>query len=393
MTVAALIVAAGRGLRAGSDGLPKAYRPIGGEPMLLRTLRLFADHPAVSMIMVVIHPDDQPLCDGVLARLGTFKPVMVAAGGASRQESVLRGLEEMAFMPSEIVLVHDAARPFADAALIDRAIAAAKHHGAAVPALPVTDTLVQVSGSVVSGHPARDILRAVQTPQAFQFQTLLMAHRRAASRGQMDFTDDGAVAGAMGVDVHVFDGDARNVKITWPQDFAEAERRLLEATPMIVRVSNGYDVHAFGEGDHVWLGGVPIPHTHGLTGHSDADVVLHAITDAVLGLIGDGDIGTHFPPTDERWRGAASDQFLAYAVERLRVRGGVLDHIDVNLVCERPKIAPVREAMRARIAEIAAVAIGSVAIKATTSEGLGFTGRSEGIAALATVTARVPSSG
>ena len=190
--------------------------------------------------------------------------------------------------------------------------------------------------------------------------------------------------------MHVFDGEAGNFKLTWPQDFEAAERRLAGERQMIVKVSNGYDVHAFGPGDHVWLGGVKNPHTQGLVGHSDADVVLHAITDAVLGVIGDGDIGTHFPPSDERWRGAASDQFLAFAVDRLRARGGMLDHIDVNLVCERPKIAPVREAMRERIAAIAHVALGDVAIKATTSEGLGFTGRSEGIAALATVTARVP---
>lgn len=390
MTVAALIVAAGRGTRAGSADVPKAYRRLAGEPVLTRTLRPFAEHAAVTMLMVVIHPDDADLCEEALKALGTTKPVMLAAGGESRQESVMRGLEEMAFLGSDLVLVHDAARPFCSRDLIDRAIDAAQAHGAAVPVTPVTDSIVLIEGAVVAGNPDRAALRAVQTPQSFRFSALLAAHRRAALRGQFDYTDDGAVVRAAGEPVHLFEGDAANIKLTWPQDFAEAERRLSGEKPMIVRVSNGYDVHAFGPGDHVWLGGVNIPHTHSLVGHSDADVVLHAITDAVLGVIGDGDIGTHFPPSDARWRGASSDQFLAFAAERLRSRGGVLDHVDVNLVCERPKIAPVREAMRMRIAEIAGIALSSVAIKATTSEGLGFTGRNEGIAALATVTARLP---
>lgn len=390
MTIAALIVAAGRGLRAGAGEMPKAYRSLTGEPMLTRSLRAFAGHPAINVLMVVIHPDDRNWCEKALDLLATTKPVMICSGGPTRQQSVLNGLEELAFVAPALVLVHDAARPFADAALIDRAIAAAQAHGAAVPGIAVTDSLVQIAGTEVRANPPRDSLRAVQTPQAFEFPLLLNAHREATAQGITDFTDDGAVVRAAGVAVHVFDGDAGNVKLTWPADFAEAERRLTGMKPMIVKVSNGYDVHAFGPGDHVWLGGVKIAHTHGLIGHSDADVVLHAITDAVLGVIGDGDIGTHFPPSDARWRGASSDQFLAFAMERLRARGGILDHVDVNLVCERPKIAPVREAMRARIAEIAGVKIADVAIKATTSEGLGFTGRGEGIAALATVTARLP---
>lgn len=389
MTVAALIVAAGRGLRAGG-GVPKAYRALHGEPLLTRTLRVFAGHPAIATLTVVIHPDDRDLCEQALSILGTTKPVMVCGGGPTRQESVMNGLEELAFAPPAIVLVHDAARPFIDPAFVDRAIVAAAECGAAIPGIAVTDSLVQITGAAVSANPPRDSLRAVQTPQAFQFPLLLRAHRAALARGQTGFTDDGAVVSAIGATVHVFEGDKANVKLTWPEDFDNAERDLTGHRSMIVKVSNGYDVHAFGPGDHVWLAGVKIPHTHALTGHSDADVVLHAITDAVLGVIGDGDIGTHFPPSDERWRGASSDQFLAFAAERLRARGGVLDHIDVNLVCERPKISPVREAMRARIADIAGVPLADVAIKATTSEGLGFTGRSEGIAALATVTARVP---
>ncbi|MGL4495096.1 MAG: bifunctional 2-C-methyl-D-erythritol 4-phosphate cytidylyltransferase/2-C-methyl-D-erythritol 2,4-cyclodiphosphate synthase [Beijerinckiaceae bacterium] len=392
MTVAALFVAAGRGRRAGGGDVPKAYRLLGGEPVLTRAMRPFAEHPGVTALGVVIHADDRDLCDAALSQLGTTKPVLVTTGADTRQGSVLRGLEELVFTGCELVLVHDAARPFADPALIDRAMIAALDYGAAVPALPVTDTLVQITGDSVMAAPDRATLRAVQTPQSFRFDALLAAHRKAALRGQNDFTDDGAVMRAAGADVRVFDGDARNIKLTWPQDFDDAERRLMEERPMIVRVSNGYDVHAFGPGDHVWLGGVRIAHDQALVGHSDADVVLHAITDAALGVIGDGDIGTHFPPSDEQWRGASSDRFLAFAAQRLRERGALIDHIDVNIVCERPKIAPARETMRARIAAIAGVSVDQVAIKATTSEGLGFTGRREGIAALATVTARVPQS-
>jgi 2-C-methyl-D-erythritol 4-phosphate cytidylyltransferase/2-C-methyl-D-erythritol 2,4-cyclodiphosphate synthase len=389
--VVALVVAAGRGQRAGA-GLPKQYRTVAGRPLLARSLEALAPH--VAEVLVVIHPDDMPLYRDVLAGLdAALRPRFAepAHGAATRQGSVLAGLEALALrpVPPDIVLIHDGARPFVSPALLGRAIEAAQRHGAAVPGTPVSDTIQEVDaeGRVVA-TPDRSRLRAVQTPQAFRFDLVLGAHRLAAAAG-LDCTDDAAVAAHAGHAVHIFEGDADNMKVTTPADFARADQHCGEAASD-VRVAQGYDVHAFAPGDHVWLGGVRIAHDQRLSGHSDADVVLHALTDAVLGAIGDGDIGVHFPPSDPQWRGASSHLFLEDAVARLRRRGGVLANLDATIVCEAPKIGPHRDAMRQRIAEIAGIDVDQVGIKATTSEGLGFTGRREGIAALALATVRLP---
>jgi 2-C-methyl-D-erythritol 4-phosphate cytidylyltransferase/2-C-methyl-D-erythritol 2,4-cyclodiphosphate synthase len=288
------------------------------------------------------------------------------------------------------VLIHDAARPFASAALITRAIEAATATGAAVPGLPVSDTVKAVdAGGRVTETLERGRLRLIQTPQAFAYDPLLDAHRRAAAAGRDDFTDDAALAEWAGQKVAVFAGEPGNIKITGAEDFARAEAMDF-ANLGDVRTGNGFDVHAFGPGDHVVLGGVRIPHSQALTGHSDADVALHALTDAILGALADGDIGAHFPPSDAQWRGASSDRFLAFAAERVTARSGRIAHLDVTVICETPKLGAHRDAMRARIAAIAGVAVERVAVKATTSERLGFTGRGEGIAAMAIATVRLP---
>ncbi|WP_201836958.1 bifunctional 2-C-methyl-D-erythritol 4-phosphate cytidylyltransferase/2-C-methyl-D-erythritol 2,4-cyclodiphosphate synthase [Microvirga zambiensis] len=393
MSVAALIVAAGRGSRAG-QGIPKQYQPLLGQTVLARTLAAFVAHPRIDRTIVVIHPDDRALYDATLASLpaATSAVLPCVHGGDTRQDSVRSGLEALAELGPEIVLIHDAARPFASADLIDRAIAAAKEWVAAVPGIPVTDTIKVIDDrSRVLSTPDRASLRAVQTPQAFRFPNLLDAHRRAAAARLHAFTDDGALAEWAGLPVHVFEGDSGNIKLTHPADFAEAERRMKgETMTYVTRLGTGFDVHAFGDGDHVWLGGVSVPHDRGVVAHSDGDVILHALTDAVLGALADGDIGTHFPPSDPQWRGASSDRFLAHAVGLVRERGGIVDHLDATLLCERPKLGPHREAMRNRIAEIAGLRLDQVSLKATTTERLGFTGRSEGIAAQAAATIRLP---
>ncbi|WP_131116753.1 bifunctional 2-C-methyl-D-erythritol 4-phosphate cytidylyltransferase/2-C-methyl-D-erythritol 2,4-cyclodiphosphate synthase [Lichenihabitans psoromatis] len=389
-----LVVAAGRGSRAGA-GLPKQFRTLAGQSLIARTLHaLLSAHPDLR-VTPVIHPDDTDLFSEAARLLdATMRERLHAPvfGGASRQDSVRLGLEALALhdVAPDIVLIHDGARPFVSPELVLRAIAAADRHQAAVPGCAVTDTIKQIgSDGAVLGTLDRQQLRAVQTPQAFAFPLILAAHRQAAQAGRNDLTDDGAVAEYAGHSVYVFEGDVINVKITTPMDFMSAEARLLATLPDI-RVGQGYDVHSFTDGDHVWLGGVRIPHDRKLTGHSDADVVLHALTDAVLGAIGDGDIGVHFPPSDEKWRGARSALFLKDAIERVGKRGGVVAHLDVTIVCEAPKIGPHREAMRAAIAEIAGIGIDRVGIKATTSELMGFVGRREGMAAWALATVRLP---
>jgi 2-C-methyl-D-erythritol 4-phosphate cytidylyltransferase/2-C-methyl-D-erythritol 2,4-cyclodiphosphate synthase len=384
--VAAVVVAAGRGERAGGDK-PKQFRRIGDEIMLRRTLVTLVEAPEIGLVQPVIRPEDRTLYEAATASIALPAP---AFGGATRQASVRAGLEALAAQRPEIVLVHDAARPFATRALIARAIAAARASGAAVPALPVTDTVKTIDADgFVEATLDRKRLRTIQTPQGFAFAPLLEAHRKAAAAGRDDFTDDAALAEWAGMKVAVFEGDPGNIKITNPQDFARAEAMQL-ASLSDVRTGTGIDVHAFGPGDHVMLGGLKIPHSQALTGHSDADVVLHALTDAILGALADGDIGSHFPPSDPKWKGAASDRFLAFAAERVAARGGRIAHLDVTLVCEAPKIGPHRDAMRAKIAEVAGVALERVAVKATTSERLGFTGRGEGIACYATATVRLP---
>ena len=383
--VAAIVVAAGRGVRAGGV-VPKQYRDLRGAPVIRHALSLFTSHPQVTLVQPVIHRDDA----ATFAKAAAGLDLRAAAfGGATRQISVRAGLEALENAQPDIVLVHDAARPFTSPALISRAIAAGAG-GAAIPGLAPTDTVKEVDadGCVVATRD-RSRLRTVQTPQAFRYGDLLAAHRRAQKAGRDDFTDDAALAEWAGMNVTVFEGEAGNMKLTTEDDFARIAAADWNALTDI-RTATGYDVHSFVEGDHVWLGGVRIPHSQSLSGHSDADVPLHALVDAILGTLADGDIGAHFPPSDPQWRGAPSEKFLAFAVDRVRQRGGRIAHLDITIVCEAPRVGPHRDAMRARIAEIAGIGADRVAVKATTNEKLGFIGRQEGIAAMATATIRLP---
>jgi 2-C-methyl-D-erythritol 4-phosphate cytidylyltransferase/2-C-methyl-D-erythritol 2,4-cyclodiphosphate synthase len=394
--VAVVIVAAGSGRRLGRDGEPpKQFLPVAGKALLTRTLERFARHPSVTTIQTVIHPDYRSAFEAAAA--GIPKLAAPVPGGATRQLSVLAGLESLAGRGCDLVLVHDAARPFVSAAVIDRAIAALAEADAVLAAVPVVDTLQKADGAGhLVGTVPRDGLWAAQTPQGFRFEAILDAHRRAAAADRTDFTDDAAVAAWAGLPVSVVLGDPGNVKITNASDLAAAERRCRMDDFLAlgdVRVGTGYDVHRFTEGDAVVLAGLCIPHTHKLDGHSDADVALHALTDAILGALGDGDIGSHFPPSDMRWRGADSAIFLQEAARRVAARGGIVAHADISIVAEAPKIGPHREAMRARVAEILGIAVDRVGVKATTNEKLGFVGRREGIAAIATATVRLPFDG
>lgn len=363
-----IVVAAGSGLRFGGA---KQFERLGDRRVVDWAVAEAERH---SMGVVTVVPKGQATGPGLVE------------GGTTRSESVRRGL---AAVPEEatIIVVHDAARPFASPQVFHRVIGAVVDGAdAAVPGIPVTDTIKQVNESeVVVGTPRRETLRAVQTPQAFRYPMLIEAHRRAAAAGRDDFTDDAALVEWAGKSVMTFPGDPQNVKLTTAEDFVRAQ-----AAQGDMRTGMGFDVHAFGDGDHVMLGGIAIAHSRGLTGHSDADVVLHALVDAILGALADGDIGSHFPPSDPQWRGASSDRFLAFAVQRVAARGGRIAHLDVTIVCEAPKIGPHRDAIRRRIAAIADLAPDRVAVKATTSEGLGFTGRGEGIAAFAQATIRLP---
>ncbi|MBN8984023.1 MAG: bifunctional 2-C-methyl-D-erythritol 4-phosphate cytidylyltransferase/2-C-methyl-D-erythritol 2,4-cyclodiphosphate synthase [Rhizobiales bacterium] len=383
---AVIIVAAGRGLRAGPGG-PKQYRTLGGRSVISRAMAAFCGHPQVAAVQPVVNPDDIAIFNQAVGNIRALAPVN---GGATRQASVRAGLEALVATAPDIVLIHDAARPFANNALIARAIEAATITGAAVPVIPVTDTIKQVDArGHVDATPERAKLRIAQTPQAFRYDVILEAHRRAAREGRDDFTDDAALAEWAGLTVATFEGDPANMKLTTPEDFAREEARLGAALGDI-RTGTGYDVHAFGDGDHLMLCGVRVPHNRGFLAHSDGDVGLHALVDAILGALADGDIGSHFPPSDPQWKGAASDKFLVYAMERVKARGGRVAHLEVTMICERPKIGPLRDTMRARIAEITGLPLSRVAVKATTSERLGFTGREEGIAATASATIRLP---
>jgi 2-C-methyl-D-erythritol 4-phosphate cytidylyltransferase/2-C-methyl-D-erythritol 2,4-cyclodiphosphate synthase len=390
--VVAIVVAAGRGERAG-PGLPKQYRRIAGRPLLARSLMAIAAHPDVTRLVVVINPEDRSLYDDVLDGLPDDlrgRMAQPVAGGATRQESVAAGLSALAGLASGTVLVHDAARPFASVSLIGRVIDGARIHGAAIPGIAVTDTIKAVDETgLVRATPDRAALRAVQTPQGFAFAPLLEAHRRAALATHHAFTDDAALIEWTGGSVQVVTGEAANFKVTMPEDFDRAERQIAGPSPEI-RIGTGYDVHAFTDGDHIWLGGVRIAHDRGVLAHSDGDVVLHALTDAVLGALADGDIGTHFPPSDPRWRGQASALFLEHAASLVAARGGRILHLDATVICEAPRVGAHREAMREEIARAAGIGVDRVSIKATTSEKLGFTGRREGLAAQATATLTLP---
>ena len=393
MRIAALVVAAGRGTRAAAAGaIPKQYVPLAGVPVLRRTLDALLSFPAVSVVQVVIHSDDAASYREAIAGLGAalLAPVQ---GGNSRQASVKAGLEALSAHGPDAVLIHDAARPFVDPTLLDRIVSALGNHAGAIPALRLADTLKRASdnGSIEATVP-RDRLWRAQTPQAFRFEPILAAHRAAAAEGRNEFTDDAAVAEWRGLGVALVQGSERNIKLTTAEDMDMAERDLSGPPLPDVRTGTGFDVHRFTEGDHVCLGGVRIPHTHRLDGHSDADVALHALTDAVLGAIADGDIGKHFPPSDQRWKGAASRLFLEDAARRVRERGGRIANVDLTILCEAPRIGPHRDAMRAAISGMLGISLDRVGVKATTTEQLGFTGRREGIAAMATATVVMPGS-
>jgi len=378
----ALVVAAGRGTRLGAP-LPKQYLPLAGKPVLRYSLETLTSHPGIEAVRVVFNPDDAASYEAAARGLDLLPPV---AGGAARQDSVRLGLESLAAAPPARVLIHDAARPFLDRATIDRVLAALDEAPGAIPALPVKDTVKRgVSGRVAETLDRSALWRA-QTPQGFDYAAILAAHR--AAQGS-ELSDDAAVAERAGLAVRLVAGSEANFKVTTAEDLEQAERLLL-ARQGDTRTGQGFDVHAFGPGDHVWLCGVKVAHERGLIGHSDADVGLHALTDAILGALGAGDIGQHFPPSDPKWRGAPSHVFLSHAGALVASAAGRIAHLDVTLICERPKIGPHRDAMAARIAEILDLERGRVSVKATTTEGLGFTGRGEGIAAQALATLRLP---
>jgi 2-C-methyl-D-erythritol 4-phosphate cytidylyltransferase/2-C-methyl-D-erythritol 2,4-cyclodiphosphate synthase len=383
----ALIVAAGRGARFGGD-IPKQYRALGGRAVLRHAVERLLAHPGIADVRVVISPEDRARYDAAVAGLTLLAPV---AGGATRQQSVRNGLESLAPLQPEAVLIHDAARPFLDDGVIDRVIAGIGRAPGAIAALPVVDTIKRAKDPAgpsprIETTTNRDRLWRAQTPQGFRFDAILEAHRAASGT---EHTDDAAVAEAIGLAVELVMGSEENFKITTEGDLQRAER-LLGGGGWEYRSAGGYDVHRFAPGDAIMLCGIRVPHSAALEGHSDADVGLHALTDALLGAIGAGDIGQHFPPSDPKWRGADSSKFLAHAGELVAAKGGRITHLDVTIICERPKVGPHRAAMVERIAAILGIETGRVSVKATTTEGLGFTGRGEGIAAQATATVALP---
>jgi 2-C-methyl-D-erythritol 4-phosphate cytidylyltransferase/2-C-methyl-D-erythritol 2,4-cyclodiphosphate synthase len=377
--IVALIVAGGAGLRAGG-AMPKQFAPLAGRPMIEHAYRAFADHPAIDETVVVVPAGDEAWTAAALACR------YAVAGGASRRHSVANGLAAAAAIGATRVLVHDAARPFVPAAVIDRVVAALAEHDGATPVLAVADTLAR--GDAVLGEVVpRAGLHRVQTPQGFRLAALQAAH--AAWPEREEATDDAQMVRRLGGGVALVQGDAMLDKVTYPEDFAAAEARALLET----RTASGFDVHRLEEGEELWLGGVLIPHDKGLSGHSDADVALHALTDALLGTIAAGDIGTHFPPSDPQWKGADSARFLQHAATLIAERGGRIGFVDLTIMCEAPKIGPHRATMVARIADLLRLSPDRVSVKATTTERLGFTGRGEGIAAQAMATVQVPASG
>lgn len=382
-TCTALIVAGGTGQRFGAER-PKQYLDLAGKPILRRTVEAFLRHPAVSSVQLVIDPAWRGACDAAVAGLDLPDPV---SGGATRQDSVRNGLEAIAARGGcDRVLIHDAARPLIDAATITAVIAALDAAPGAIAAVPVADTLKRGAAGAVTATIDRDGLWRAQTPQGFRFPLILDAHRAAAG---LALTDDAAVAERAGLAVALVPASEENFKVTTPDDLVRASRVLM-ASLGDVRTGSGYDVHRFTEGDFVTLCGLRVPHGQGLDGHSDADVGLHALTDALLGALAAGDIGSHFPPSDPQWRGADSATFLRHAADLVAARGGAIAHVDVTIICERPKIGPHRAAMAARVAAILGIAVDRVSVKATTTERLGFTGRGEGIAAQAVATIRLP---
>ena len=376
-----LVVAAGRGRRFGGD-LPKQYHDLAGRMVLRHTLAAFATNPEIHAVRAVIHPDDRQLYDIAADGLAILEPV---PGGASRQDSVRLGLESLKELHPSKVLIHDGARPFVDAGTIGRVIAALDQQPAALPVVAVADTLKRGANGLVADTVDRNALYRAQTPQGFRYDDILAAHLAVAGE---ELTDDAAVAERAGQAVALVQGSEDNFKITTAADLARA-RFLFEGSGE-TRAGSGYDVHCFEEGDGCWLCGILVPHDAKLKGHSDADVALHALTDAILGAIAAGDIGHHFPPTESRWKGAASDQFLAHAGSLVTAKGGRIINLDVTIICERPKVGPHRARMAARVADILGISQDRVSVKATTTEGLGFTGRQEGIAAQAMASVWLP---
>ncbi|NBU84238.1 MAG: bifunctional 2-C-methyl-D-erythritol 4-phosphate cytidylyltransferase/2-C-methyl-D-erythritol 2,4-cyclodiphosphate synthase [Sphingomonadaceae bacterium] len=378
MTITAIIVAAGKGERAGGP-VPKQYAMVGGKSLLAHAVMAFSSHQSIDQIIVVIGEGQSDLAREALGEVAGLR---IITGGAERQDSVAAGIA--AAGDADILLIHDAARPFLPHTVINRLIEAMETSDGAVPALPVADTLSrgnQHLGDVVD----RTNLYRIQTPQAFRAEAIKTAHSQ--WRGPVA-TDDAQMARAAGYRVALVAGDIMLEKVTTPQDFAEAERRI--SARLISRSALGFDVHQLASGEELWLGGVRIDHDKGLVGHSDADVALHALTDALLGALGDGDIGTHFPPSDPQWRGARSQRFVEHAAQLVSAAGGIIDHVDLTLICEAPKIGPHKDAMRAAIANMLGISVRHVSVKATTTERLGFTGRGEGIAAQAIATIRLP---
>ncbi|WP_414902910.1 bifunctional 2-C-methyl-D-erythritol 4-phosphate cytidylyltransferase/2-C-methyl-D-erythritol 2,4-cyclodiphosphate synthase [Sphingomonas flavalba] len=374
--VIGLVVAAGAGERAGG-GVPKQYRRVAGRAVIARACDGLAAHPAIDAVHVVIGAGQEAL----LAEAFGGNPPAWTIGGATRRDSVRAGL---AAIDGTIVLIHDAARPFLPAAVVDRLLAALDDADGAVPALPVADTLAR-GDAALGDTVARAGLNRIQTPQAFPLPLIRAAH--AAWPEGEEATDDAQVARAAGHGVALVAGDAALDKLTTADDIARAEARL--AARLVSRTGSGFDVHRLEAGAELWLGGVRIAHDKGLSGHSDADVALHALTDAILGAIGDGDIGSHFPPSDPQWRGAPSRLFVEHAAALVAARGGVIDHVDVTIICEAPRVGPYRDSIRATIAALLRLPERRVSIKATTTERLGFTGRGEGIAAQAIATVRL----
>ncbi|MFC7703419.1 bifunctional 2-C-methyl-D-erythritol 4-phosphate cytidylyltransferase/2-C-methyl-D-erythritol 2,4-cyclodiphosphate synthase [Plastorhodobacter daqingensis] len=373
MTVTAIILAAGRGTRAGGE-IPKQWQELAGQPVVAHSIAAFR-RAGVGRIVLVLHPEDRARAAGLA------EGVQIVPGGATRSQSVRNALESLVSDPPCHVLIHDGARPLVSARVVGRVRAALENGPAAAPAVPVTDALWRGEEGRVAGVVPRDGLWRAQTPQGFHFDAILAAYR--AHPGEA--ADDVAIARAAGLDVTIVEGEEDNLKITLPADFARAAR-LVKEHAMDIRLGNGFDVHRFGPGDGVWLCGVKVPHPRGLQGHSDADVGMHALTDAIYGALAEGDIGQHFPPSDPQWKGAESHIFLRHAAGRAAARGFRIANADVTLICEQPKVGPHAEAMRAALAAILGIGIDRVSVKATTSERLGFTGREEGIAAIATAT-------
>ncbi|SEQ48058.1 2-C-methyl-D-erythritol 2,4-cyclodiphosphate synthase [Devosia sp. YR412] len=385
-SIAVIIVAAGKGERAGGD--PKQYQLVGGQPVLARTVESFLALPYVTSVTVVIHPEHEARYAAL--NLADERILNAVTGGVSRQASVLEGLKALAPSRPDLVLIQDAARPFATPEVIGDVVAVLEQYDGALPTLPVTDTIKRaLDGRQVATTEDRSQLFAAQTPQGFRFGQIFSAHMR-ASTIRRQFTDDAEIAEWAGLRVAMVMGDRDNIKITHPEDFARAERILAGDNAMETRVGTGFDVHPFEPGDAVWLGGVKIAHDKKLKGHSDADVALHALTDAILGAIGEGDIGVHFPPSDMQWKGAASTVFLAHAGKLVLEAGGRIVNLDVTIVCEAPRIAAHVPAMRDVIGTVLGIATSRIAVKATTSEQLGFTGREEGIVAMASASVEMP---